>query len=57
MYTFECTPIEAPTTYLCFDNLYLGTYICVDQLMYALDSPQVSSLDVFHTVYSTRRDR
>lgn len=34
-----------------------GTFICVDQLMKAVDSKQTSEVDVFHTVYQLRRDR
>jgi len=34
-----------------------GTYICVDQLMSALDSNLSSEIDVYHTVYQLRRDR
>ena len=36
---------------------YLGTFICVDQLMKAVDSKQSCEVDVFHTVYQLRRDR
>ncbi len=34
-----------------------GTFICVDQLMKAVDSKQTSEVDVFHSVYQLRRDR
>jgi protein tyrosine phosphatase len=34
-----------------------GTFICVDQLMKAVDSKQTGEVDIFHTVYQLRRDR
>jgi len=34
-----------------------GTFICVDQMMRAVDNRQTVDLDIFNTIYQLRRDR